>query len=83
MAKTKRTLEELLGQTCDACGEWFETMQGLMSHQSMSTKCAWYKKGKLKAVFEPSPRQQARSSSEFNRAQLAQQSGRSSETGSQ
>ena len=77
MAKAKRTLDELLGQTCDACDKWFETMQGLMSHQSTSTKCAWYKKGKLKAVFEPTPTQQASSSSEFNRAQRAQQSSRS------
>ena len=39
MAKAKRTLDELLGQTCNTCDKWFETMQGLMSHQSMSTKC--------------------------------------------
>ncbi|EPS97086.1 hypothetical protein FOMPIDRAFT_1129215, partial [Fomitopsis schrenkii] len=65
MYKQKRTLDELLGQTCEACDQWFETMQGLMAHQSMSRKCSWYKKGKLKAVFEPSPEQQAKSSSEF------------------
>lgn len=72
MCKKKRTLDEMLAQTCEACGEWFGSMQGLMAHQSMSTKCAWYKKGKLKAVFAPSPRQQANSSSEFTRAQRTQ-----------
>ncbi|KAI0728075.1 hypothetical protein C8Q72DRAFT_751927, partial [Fomitopsis betulina] len=46
---------------CNACNEWFEMMQGLMAHQSMSKKCSWYKKGKLKVIFEPSPEQQAKS----------------------
>ena len=50
MAKAKRTLAELLGQTCNACDKWFETMQGVMAHQSTGRKCTWYKKGKLKAV---------------------------------
>ena len=71
MAKAKRTLDELLGQTCNACDKWFET------NQSTSTKCAWYKKGKLKAVFEPTPTQQASSSNKFNRAQQAQLSSQS------
>lgn len=73
MFKKRRTLEDMLAQSCDACGEWFETMQGLMAHQSMSTKCSWYKKGKLRAVFDPSPEQQAKSSSEFTRAQRSQE----------
>ena len=77
MAKAKRTLDELLGQMCDTCDKWFETMQVLMSNQSTSTKCAWYKKGKLMAVFEPTPTQRASSLSEFNCAQWAQQSSRS------
>ncbi|KAH9913218.1 uncharacterized protein B0H18DRAFT_888730, partial [Fomitopsis serialis] len=51
MAKKRRCLEDLLAQTCRACDEEFDTMQGLMAHQSASRKCAWYKKGKLKAVF--------------------------------
>ena len=49
----------------EACDEWFDTMQGLMAHQSMSRKCSWYKKGKLKAVFEPEPEQPVASSSTF------------------
>lgn len=72
MYKQKRTLDELLGQTCEACDQWFETMQGLMAHQSMSRKCSWYKRGKLKAVFKPDLEKQASSSSEFTRAQRAQ-----------
>ncbi|KAI0732640.1 hypothetical protein C8Q72DRAFT_881970 [Fomitopsis betulina] len=39
----------------------------------MSKKCSWYKKGKLKAIFEPSPEQQAKSSSEFAQAQRRQE----------
>ncbi|KAI0734795.1 hypothetical protein C8Q72DRAFT_914560 [Fomitopsis betulina] len=73
MCRKKCDLEELLAQTCNTCNEWFETMQGLMAHQSMSKKCSWYKKGKLKAIFEPSPEQQAKSSSEFAQAQIRQE----------
>lgn len=73
MCRKKHDLEELLAQTCNTCNEWFETMQGLMAHQSMSKKCSWYKKGKLKAIFEPSPEQQAKSSSEFAQAQRRQE----------
>ncbi|KAH9910771.1 uncharacterized protein B0H18DRAFT_894472, partial [Fomitopsis serialis] len=51
MSKKRGHLEALLAQTCAACDETFDTMQGLMAHQSTSRKCAWYKKGKLKAVF--------------------------------
>ena len=40
-------------ECCDACGNWFETVQGLMTHQSNSKKCAWYKKGKIKAIYDP------------------------------
>ena len=73
MCRKKHDLEELLAQTCNVCNEWFETMQGLMAHQSMSKKCSWYKKGKLKAIFEPSPEQQVKSSSEFAQAQRRQE----------
>ena len=55
MAKRKRRayLNPLEGEFCPACGDWFETVQGLMAHLSNSQRCAWYKKGKLKAVFLP------------------------------
>ncbi|EPS92972.1 hypothetical protein FOMPIDRAFT_1078370, partial [Fomitopsis schrenkii] len=39
---------------CGACGQPFRTVQGLMAHQSSSRKCAWYKKGKLRAIFDDS-----------------------------
>ena len=52
MGKKRRSLEDILSTTCSACNEGFDTMQGLAAHQSMSKKCAWYKKGKLKEVFE-------------------------------
>ncbi|TFY51511.1 hypothetical protein EVJ58_g10526, partial [Rhodofomes roseus] len=48
----KRSLEDILGTTCAACNHIFKTVQGLTSHQSTSRKCAWYKKGKLKQVFD-------------------------------
>ncbi|TFY53298.1 hypothetical protein EVJ58_g9528, partial [Rhodofomes roseus] len=48
----KRSLEDILGTTCAACNHTFKTVQGLTSHQSTSRKCAWYKKGKLKQVFD-------------------------------
>ncbi|KAH9905082.1 uncharacterized protein B0H18DRAFT_1132217 [Fomitopsis serialis] len=51
MPKRKRTFEELLNDTCGACHQPFKTTQGLCAHQSMSKKCSWYKKGKLKALF--------------------------------
>ncbi|KAH9915370.1 uncharacterized protein B0H18DRAFT_959356 [Fomitopsis serialis] len=47
----RHSLEDVLSTTCSACNEGFDTMQGLSAHQSMSKKCAWYKKGKLKEVF--------------------------------
>ncbi|KAH9910674.1 uncharacterized protein B0H18DRAFT_894788 [Fomitopsis serialis] len=50
MPKRKRTFEELLNDTCGACHQPFKTTQGLCAHQSMSKKCSWYKKGKLKAL---------------------------------
>ena len=43
----------VLGEVCEACGNWFETVQGVMTHQSNSKKCAWYKKGKLRAFYRP------------------------------
>lgn len=43
----------VLGEVCEACGSWFETVQGVMTHQSNSKKCAWYKKGKLRAFYRP------------------------------
>lgn len=55
MGKRKRDkcFNPLLGEVCEACGDWFQTIQGVMTHQSNSKKCAWYKKGKLKAIYEP------------------------------
>ena len=73
MYKGKRTLDEVLVLTCGACDEVFDTMQGLMAHQSMSRKCSWYKKGKLKAVFEPEPEQLVKTSSLLADAQQLQQ----------
>lgn len=52
MARLKRTLEQLLADTCGACNRTFRTTQGLSAHQSMSQACSWYKKGKLKQIFE-------------------------------
>lgn len=54
MGKRRLTLEDLDDRTCGACGEPFRTVQGVMAHQSSSRKCAWYKKGKLKAIFDDS-----------------------------
>ncbi|KAH9910917.1 uncharacterized protein B0H18DRAFT_962692 [Fomitopsis serialis] len=51
MVKRKRTFDELLGDTCGACHQPFRTTQGLCAHQTMSKKCSWYKKGKLKEIF--------------------------------
>lgn len=51
MTKRKRSIEDLLDSTCGACHKSFDTMQGLSAHQSMSKKCSWYKKGKLREVF--------------------------------
>ena len=51
MVRRKRTFDELLGNTCGACHQPFRTTQGLCAHQTMSQKCSWYKKGKLKAIF--------------------------------
>ena len=48
----KRSIEDLLGNICGACHKSFATTQGLCAHQSMSQLCAWYKKGKLKEIFE-------------------------------
>ena len=58
MVRRKRTIEELLGDTCGACHETFRTTQGLSAHQTMSKKCAWYKKGKLKEIFKVKDRQE-------------------------
>ncbi|KAH9910941.1 uncharacterized protein B0H18DRAFT_962671 [Fomitopsis serialis] len=44
------SLADLLGPTCDACNRPFDSMQGLISHQSTSRSCAWYKKGKLREL---------------------------------
>ena len=52
MSGKKRTIEELLADTCEACHKTFKTHQGLCAHQSMSQGCAWYKKGKLRDVFD-------------------------------
>lgn len=52
MGRPKRTLEQLLADTCGACGRSFRTTQGLSAHQTMSKMCAWYKKGKLKQIFD-------------------------------
>lgn len=46
-----RCLDDMLAQTCEACHRPFETMQGLISHQSTSRKCAWYKKGKRRELL--------------------------------
>jgi hypothetical protein len=32
---------------CPACGKYFPTTQGRNTHLSLSSKCAWYRKGKL------------------------------------
>lgn len=50
--RSKRTIEEVLNDTCGACGKTFKTSQGLSAHQSMSKACAWYKKGKIKDIFD-------------------------------
>lgn len=53
MARSKkRTIEDLLEDTCGACHKTFKTLQGLSAHLSMSKTCAWYKKGKLREVFD-------------------------------
>ena len=53
MGKRKICLEDLLKKdTCGACGRGFLTTQGLSAHQSMSKTCTWYKKGKLKEMFD-------------------------------
>ncbi|KAH9913390.1 uncharacterized protein B0H18DRAFT_837744, partial [Fomitopsis serialis] len=44
---------------CGACHETFRTSQGLCAHQTMSKKCSWYKKGKLKEIFEVQGRQES------------------------
>ncbi|KAH9910447.1 uncharacterized protein B0H18DRAFT_963296 [Fomitopsis serialis] len=54
MKKRPRSLEDLFTQTCEACYEYFDTTQGLTAHQSTSRKCAWYKKGKLRQIFNES-----------------------------
>lgn len=51
MVKKRGRLEALQEQTCPACDHFFQTMQGLMAHQSASSRCSWYKKGKLKAIY--------------------------------
>lgn len=52
MGKQKRTIEQLLADTCGACNRTFRTTQGLSAHLSMSKACSWYKKGKLKQIFD-------------------------------
>ena len=53
MGKQKICLEDLLRKdTCEACRHGFLTTQGLSAHQSMSKTCTWYKKGKLKEIFD-------------------------------
>lgn len=52
MGRLKRTIDQLLSDTCGACHRTFRTTQGLSAHQSMSKSCAWYKKGKLKEIFD-------------------------------
>ena len=52
MGRPKRTIEQLLSDTCGACPRTFRTTQGLCAHQSMSASCAWYKKGKIKQIFD-------------------------------
>ncbi|KAH9911408.1 uncharacterized protein B0H18DRAFT_892900 [Fomitopsis serialis] len=52
MGKRRRSLEDVLSTTCAACNEGFDTMQGLSAHQTMSKRCAWYKKGKLREIFD-------------------------------
>ncbi|EPS92513.1 hypothetical protein FOMPIDRAFT_23873, partial [Fomitopsis schrenkii] len=37
---------------CGACNRTFRTTQGLSAHLSMSKACSWYKKGKLKQIFD-------------------------------
>lgn len=54
MGKRRLCLEDLEDRICGACGQPFRTVQGLMAHQSSSRKCAWYKKGKLRAIFDDS-----------------------------
>lgn len=51
MVKHKHTIEELLNDTCGTCQKGFKTTQGLGAHQTMSKKCSWYKKGKLREMF--------------------------------
>ena len=53
MGKRKICLEDLLKKdTCRACGCRFLTTQGLSVHLSMNKMCTWYKKGKLKEMFD-------------------------------
>lgn len=54
MGKRCLRLEDLEGRTCGACGETFRAMQGVMAHQTSSRRCAWYKKGKLRAIYDNS-----------------------------
>lgn len=60
MTRKKRTVEEMLEDICGACNKPFKTRQGLSAHQSMSKKCAWYKKGKLREIFEFDPVEMSR-----------------------
>lgn len=50
--KRLRYLDRLQGQECPACGDYFETVQGLMAHMSNAKGCAWYRKGKRRAIFD-------------------------------
>ena len=52
MPRRKRSIDEVLADTCGACHKPFKTSQGLCAHQSTSKRCAWYKKGKLREVFD-------------------------------
>ena len=52
MPRRKRSIDEVLADTCGACHKSFKTSQGLCAHQSTSKRCAWYKKGKLREVFD-------------------------------
>lgn len=63
MGRPKRTIEQLLADTCGACHRTFRTTQGLSAHQSMSQTCSWYKKGKLKEMFDFDGLQEAADSS--------------------
>ncbi|KAH9911752.1 uncharacterized protein B0H18DRAFT_891825 [Fomitopsis serialis] len=63
MGKRRRSLQDLIAQTCEACNGGFDSMQGLMAHQSMSKQCAWYKKGKLKAIYVDDSSDESSSSS--------------------